>query len=299
MTPPAAASLPAPPARVLLATDLSPRCDRALDRAARLALDWRAGLTAVHVVDGPDTPDRILAWASGDPSFDARDDAHRLLADDLAGVDPVPTVRVVRGNDAAALIEAEAEAGGAGLVVTGVARDEPFGRFLLGSTVVRLARRLSRPLLVVRQRVRGPYRRPVVATDLSEGSAQALRTAAGWLPRTRPDVFHAGRVPGTSGLPDAGDGFPPASAETRARCERFVDASGVPRPALGGVVALRGAFEPALTRHVREQDADLVVMGGHESVGFLDALLGRPLDTVLQWVPCDVLVVPAAGGEAP
>ena len=40
-----------PPKKILLATDLSARCDRALDRANQLVADWQAELVVLHVLD--------------------------------------------------------------------------------------------------------------------------------------------------------------------------------------------------------------------------------------------------------
>src|SRR3546814_18825375 len=40
-----------PPHSILLATDLSHRCDRALDRAVQLAQQWSAKLLVVHAVE--------------------------------------------------------------------------------------------------------------------------------------------------------------------------------------------------------------------------------------------------------
>ncbi|MGE4048921.1 MAG: universal stress protein, partial [Acetobacteraceae bacterium] len=42
-----------PPERILLATDLSCRCDRAQDRAVWLAEQWDSRLTLLHVLEAP------------------------------------------------------------------------------------------------------------------------------------------------------------------------------------------------------------------------------------------------------
>lgn len=42
---------PAPSSTVLLATDVSARCDRAFDRAAQLATQWSGRLIAVHALE--------------------------------------------------------------------------------------------------------------------------------------------------------------------------------------------------------------------------------------------------------
>lgn len=44
------------PHHLLLATNLSARCDRALDRAAQLANEWHAELVALNVLDPASSP---------------------------------------------------------------------------------------------------------------------------------------------------------------------------------------------------------------------------------------------------
>ena len=39
------------PRRVMLATDLTPACDRAFDRAVQLAQEWDAELIICHVIE--------------------------------------------------------------------------------------------------------------------------------------------------------------------------------------------------------------------------------------------------------
>lgn len=41
----------ATPRSILLATDLTSRCDRAFDRAARLARQWNAPLHVLHAIE--------------------------------------------------------------------------------------------------------------------------------------------------------------------------------------------------------------------------------------------------------
>src|SRR3546814_18903815 len=43
----ASSPVPAPPRRILMATDLSARCDRALDRAVQLSTQWQVPLQVV------------------------------------------------------------------------------------------------------------------------------------------------------------------------------------------------------------------------------------------------------------
>lgn len=284
------------PRHLLLATDLSPRCDRALERAALLAQGWQAALTVLSVLDAPRAPDQILAWLSDDRHFDPEQDTREQLTQTLGHLQVPADIRLEQGQDAPQAIVDTARAVAAGLVVTGVARDEPLGRFLLGSSVERLARTLEQPLLIVRNRPLGAYRRVVAATDLSPGSRAALRTAAHWFTASEVDVFHAAAA--TAPIRVSEPGFPrDANPAVLDRCERFVNDSGVPRARFSRVVAVEAALEVALTRYVRRRGADLVVMGAHESEGWLDALRATSLHKVLQWMPADVLVVPDAPGD--
>ena len=82
------------PKRLLLATDLSVRCDRALDRAAQLAEVWQAEIVAVNVLDLGSTPDQILAWASGATEQDLRQIALKELRRNTAGVSAPISLRV-------------------------------------------------------------------------------------------------------------------------------------------------------------------------------------------------------------
>src|SRR5574343_353654 len=133
------------PKRLMLATDLSARCDRALDRAGLLAESWGAELVAVNVLDVANTPDQILAWAGRASEREMREIALHELRRNTQGVKAPITLRVERGDEPADVLCNVADEVQADLVVSSVARSEVLGRFLLGSTVEQLARRLTQP----------------------------------------------------------------------------------------------------------------------------------------------------------
>lgn len=280
-----------PPARLLLASDLSARCDRALDRAAQLAGQWKAELVVLNVADAPQAPDLALAWAADhDDSLGLRYALQQLQAD-VEGLVLKAELRVVRG-DAAERIREEANSSGSGLVISGMACDEPFGRYLVGSTVQRLTRTLAQPLLVVRGRVRGPYRRMVVATDFSESSRHALHAAVRYFPAADLTLYHA----------RPSHGIEAESAETADRlntairqgeCAEFLAASQLPAETGNRLQVLieRGPLALSLTRYVREHGVDLVVMGTHGRTGLLNVLIGSSAARLLDWLPCDTMIV--------
>jgi nucleotide-binding universal stress UspA family protein len=277
------------PRRLLLATDLSARCDRALDRAAQLAEEWRADLLALNVLDPTASPDQALAWASGANDEALLQLARQQLGRDLSAVKVPVSLRIARSDDAAAAIREIAASTHSDLVVTGVARNETLGRFLLGSTVERLARTLPQPLLVVRNRAHAPYRKIVVATDFSESSRHALQAAARLFPRRKLILYHA-RATALAGLADP----PPQSGASIAveqdACTAFLAASGLSSEVNVHPVVERGAIEATLARYVRRHDIDVVVIGSHGRNGIMSLLLGSTAARLLDWLPCDVMV---------
>lgn len=276
--------------RILLATDLSARCDRALDRAAQIADEWQAELVALNVLDPSALPDQMLAWAGGASESELLRVAERQLRRDLANLKIGARIRTQRTGDAAETIRDVATEIDAALVVTGMARDEALGRFLLGSTVERLARMLSLPLLVVRNRPHAPYRRIVVACDFSESSRQALMTAARLFPRRELILFHArerflGETPTEERLSRLRLDI------ERGECATFLATCELPADVNVQPVIETGAPEASLARYVRQHDVELVVMGAGTRNEVLGLLLGSTAAKLLDWLPCDSMVV--------
>lgn len=277
------------PARILLATDLSARCDRALDRAAQLARDWHGELVALNVLDPAGQPQQVLSWIAGNDDDVVRF-ARQQLVRDLAGADCPVTMLIVRSADVAATVRDIATNHQCGLVVTGVARNEALGRFLLGSTVLSLARSLVQPLLVVRERPRGAYASIVVATDFSDSSRHALEAAARLFPGREFVLYHA-RPPLLSES-DAGNGRHVAEQEIRARdFPAFMAGCHLPPGTAVRLEIGHGVLERVLSNYVHRQAVELVVMGTHGRNALVSTLLGSGASALLDWLPCDALVV--------
>lgn len=287
----------AAPHHLLLATDLSARCDRALDRAAQLADEWQAELVALNVLDPAASPDQALAWASGASDEQLLHVARQQLVRDIAAANVPATLRLARSGDVTAAILEAAASMQSGLVVTGVSCNDSLGGLLLGSTVENLARALPRPLLVVRNRARGPYRRIVVASDFSESSRHALQAAARFFPGRELILYHACTL-AMSGLADALP-HPGICIDTEhVECAAFLAATALPEGAKVRPVIECEAIESTLPRYVREHDVDLVVMGSHGRSGLMSLLLGSTASKLLDWLPCDTLLVRAPAGMA-
>lgn len=280
----------AAPTRLLLATDLSARCDRALDRAAQLAGEWGAELTVLNAVDPAATPTQVLAWAGGASDAQLLAVARQQLARDLAAAGVAARLQLAQGNAPAQLIAASAADWRADLVITGMACNEALGRLLLGSTVEQLARSLSQSLLVVRQRCRAAYQRIVVTTDFSPSSRHALLAAAQAFPGRELILYHAHSRPlaGLAEPPEAGL----LQAIEKGEWAEFLAATPLPAGTRVRPCIENGAVENALLQFVHRQEIDLVVMGSHGRSAVMQLLLGSTAAKLLDWLPCDTLLVP-------
>ncbi|OZI40615.1 universal stress protein [Bordetella genomosp. 1] len=275
---------------LLLATDLSARSDRALDRALLLARQHQTRLVALHVMEPPPaTALTTPAWKRLTPDHKAL--AEQRLADDLAEAGVPTQALVVRGHPVDAILDT-ATRESASLIVTGIARETTLGRLLLGTTVERLARVARQPVLVVKARPRKPYQDVVIATDFSEGSRQALRAALAVAPGARLTLFHAYAVP-----PEA-DALPAEVIAEHLRRDALLKAESFVRdtPELAGharpeIVIQAGQPETLLSPFVFERRCDLVVTGTHGLTGILRTAIGSVAEKLLEALPCDVLIV--------
>lgn len=286
--------------RVLCATDLSMRAERALRRAARLAREAGAELVVLSVVDD-DQPARLV------------EAERRAVAELLGEIVPAmaeteglsPRLRVEAGDPFDAIIRIAAEEA-ADLVVMGEHRSRLLRDMVVGTTVERVMRLGRRPVLLARRPAELPYRRVLAALDLSEASAEALRTARrlGLVSAETVTLFHAFEQPGKATMALAN-----LSAEQIARHVEATAAAAqaaleahLTRQDLGfgpvapPVVVEEGAPAEALRAAAERLSADLVVLGtrGHGHLRRL--VLGSVAEEALRTLACDVLAVPP--GEA-
>lgn len=286
---------PHPLARILLATDLSARSDRALDRAVALARETGAALNVLHVSEpdglGRMAVDERLRLAERHLLADLPDE---VLAEAAAPSSPFTIRTRVEDGDAADTILRIAENEGFDLIVTGLARNEPMGRLLLGDTVDRLLRRSSVPVLVVRRRPKRPYRQMLIATDLSGPARHATETALTLLPDLPATVIHAFDTP-FHHLSSDRTAHIHALGETAAhRLNDALDALAVPASRVAGLtrIVLPGPADEAVAAELAREPSDLVVLGTRGQGVVAEAVLGSVAKRILATVDEDVLVVP-------
>lgn len=290
------------PRSILLATDLGARSDRALDRAVQLAKGWQSPLVVATVIEAG--AGRIDLMALRDPpdwyrGEDPEQVAERQLLEAMSAQGVDARFRVERGPPGDRLLEV-AEAEGCELVVAGVARHESLGRAVLGSTVDRLARRSPVPVLVVRGRVQGPYRRMLVASDWSASAEHAMRTAMAMFPQSAITVLHGYEVP-MAGLMDTTREQMLAAVRDQALADgREFIARCQPPGGVGSVslVVERGDPSLLMRMYASQYPVDLAVVATHGRSALLDVMLGSVAQRLLEDLPLDTLVVRKPSADA-
>lgn len=289
-----------PPTKILLATDLSPGSDRALDRASQLARQWNAELLIVHAIE------------SGQPILSGRDDlpswrrppiprlsVERQIRRDLRDEVNNFTVHVEEGDPTQVILEA-AEREACDLVILGSPRSELFGRLLYRSTVEQLVRKSPISVLVVKTRPNGPYKHVLVGTDFTDESRYGLQVASSYLPESQMTVMHAFDLPYRSLLSDSALSSDFAAMET-ATIREFVNEAVVGAPDRARIRTLieHGPPDLMLSRYVDEKHADLTVIGAYGRGRLFHLLVGGHTPRIMDTVPSDVLLIRAQRGQLP
>lgn len=269
--------------RILLATDLEPKSDRAMERAVQLARQAGAELTALHVVRDGEGPYAHL------PLHHIEAELHRHLRA-VPGGNGVPARAVaVRG----AAVEPQV-AGFAGLwrpdlVVAGVSARDHLADLFLTPTVERIAVADDTPVLIVRDKPLGPYARALVPVDFSERSREAVECACRLVSGGSLHLLHVLDLPATASSPPGPHGVADPDPAFANEFDAILDDVAFGDAAVTREVRI-GPPVSEIVRTARHGRFDLVVMGSARRDGLMRALLGSVTQDVLADMPCDVLM---------
>ncbi|MFM9849686.1 MAG: universal stress protein [Hyphomicrobiaceae bacterium] len=281
-----------PPRTILCATDLTPNCDRAVDRAIELARRWKASLLVVHVVDDTGLPARDFtervrkSEALLEQQIKGHPEGVGLDIDTLVSLGS-PAERILGKCDRLFI----------DLLVMGPGERTSLGQRLLGSTVDHVLRHALQPVLSVRNRAFAPYRNMAIATDFSLPSKEALDCALALFPDAKATVVHV-YDDALHGLLASDKVTGPLAErhkrEMRALAEKaiaeFVERPRTLRPDLTTAVEI-GAPEAGLKHYIDQSNPDLVVLGTHGRTGLRRAVIGSVAERLIGTLPCDVLAV--------
>lgn len=278
--------------RLLVATDLSARSERAVGRAAMLARQFEAELLLLYVVDD-DQPPLLVAGAIRE--------AEALLRAGAPELDGAKAEVVVRAGDPFEVVVQTAAERAVDLVVMGAHRKRILRDVFVGTTIERVMRTGRHPVLMVNRPPAEPYRGAVLASDLSEPSAAALRTAAalGFLGASELAVAHAFRPLAKDMMAYAGiegekisEHVAHTGADARNKLVAFLQGC-CPELLERALLVEEGDPVEVIRRAVARSDADLAIIGTRGHTGLKRLLLGSVADEALRTLECDVLAVPS------
>lgn len=279
--------------KLLCATDLSARADRAVRRAALLARHYDAELLLLHVVDD-DQPKHFVEARLTEARAHLETDAARAPG----GPTVIAAIEVVAGH-ASQTIARYAREWNAELIVMGAHRRRVLLDVFVGTTLERVLRADGLPVLVVNADFAGPYHRVLLALEPSEASARAVR-AAGELQLLGGEVaiVHAYESTYTGMLETAG-AVPEVAASyaesweraAHTRLQEFLREVGLGARPIDLLIE-RGPPFDAIRGAVEKRSPQLLVIGTRGLSGLARVFLGSVADRVLREIDCDILAVP-------
>jgi len=279
--------------RILAATDFSTRSNRALRQAGLLA--HPAQLHVVHVVDDDQAEEMVRI---------EKREAERLLAEQTASMAELQGVQchamVITGDAFDGILRAGAQVS-ADLIVMGSHRRQLLLDIFVGTTIERVIRTGTFPVLMVNHDAQRSYNNVVAPVDMSEASANALRVAL--LTRLIGEggaatLLHAFLAMAKGRM--LVDGINPGSIDDYVVDERrtamdelasFLVANDLDRPQWSFRLEEGGPME-VISRTVAEIHPDLLVMGTHGRSGLLKTLIGSVTEEALRSLNVDILAVP-------
>jgi nucleotide-binding universal stress UspA family protein len=265
------------PRKILLATDLTARADRPFARAKMLADAWNA--------------DRILLFV-GSPKDEV--DIAKVEAQMVRnyGEDAEGCNLAINYGKPPKVIADTAEQLDSDLIIVGAARHNNISDFFLGTAVDHLVHHAEAPVLIVKERPRTSYDRILVATDFSDFSVQALRTALDFFPAAKIELVHAYHVAYEAWLKSDGvDAEMLSDAQKELR--DFTAGLNLSESDAARVSSrlVEGNLHQSVHNLLASGDYDLLVLGTHGRGGFVMATIGSRASEMMGWSPVDVLMV--------
>jgi nucleotide-binding universal stress UspA family protein len=289
--------------RIVVGTDMSPLASWAAARAALLAHESGSeSVDLIHVIDNIaietlrnlteplETERRLMEL-----SHKQLAEIERTLSEKYRISVTSTTVNVGRPYTE---IVRYAELLNAGLVVLGAHSGGLVRELFVGSTVDRVLRKLTRPVLIVKREPLVPYSEILIPVDFSDFSLQATRFALNIAPHAHITALSTFEVPfkgqmGSAGVDDKLIQIyeSEVQAQKKKEMQQFISELGALKDNLSSIMET-GPASAVIRKNMESLEPDLIVIGKHGESDQDEALLGNVTMRVIQHASCDILVVP-------
>jgi nucleotide-binding universal stress UspA family protein len=282
--------------RIIVGLDTFAKSNNVLKRALMLAKRNKAELFIVHAVETP--------WFSVPSYFGGKE-----LSVDIKGITKkiekkikalnkelkVPYSIVVREGDADDILLYESKLLKADMVVIGASRKNK--KKFLGTTAEKVANQSHLPVLIVKNKVKGPYKNVVAPTDFQAQSKQSILFAKNIFQAVKIKAVHTYEAFYATGIYTA-DSYTlegldiqeynkAAKVSAQTNLKAFMKDLSIKK---GKVIDGGLNSKEALLKYINKGSYDLVVIGSRSTSGFFKALLGSVAASILRETPTDVLI---------
>jgi nucleotide-binding universal stress UspA family protein len=290
--------------RIVVGTDMSPLASWAAARAALLAHELGSeSVDLIHVIDN--LAIETLRHLSGTP-LETERRLMELSRKQLTEIErrlsekyqiPVSATTLNVGRPYTEIVR-YAELLNADLVVLGAHSGGVVRELFVGSTVDRVLRKLTRPVLIVKREPQAPYHKILIPVDFSESSEQVTEFAMNIAPHAHITALHAFEAPFKAKLESAGVDDKliqiyesEVQAQRKKEMEQFISELEAPKNTLSSIME-SGPAPAVIRKNLEVLDPDLIVIGKHGQSEQEETLLGSVTRRVMQDAGCDILVVP-------
>jgi len=282
--------------RMIVGLDIFAKSNNVLKRAMMVAKENKAELFIVHAVETP--------WFSVPSYFSGKE-----VAVDIKGITKkiekkikavnrdykVPYSVIVREGNADDILLYESKLLKVDMVVIGANKKSK--KKFLGTTAQKVANQSHLPVLIVKNRVKAPYKNIVAPTDFQIQSKQSILFAKNIFPAIKIKAVHTYEAFYAAGIYTA-DSYTlegldiqaynkAAKVSAQSNLKKFMKDLSIKK---GEIIDGEFNSKEILLKYINKGSYDLVVIGSRGTSGFFKALLGSVAASILRETSTDVLI---------
>ncbi len=282
--------------RMIVGLDIFAKSNNVLKRAMMVAKENKAELFIVHAVETP--------WFSVPSYFSGKE-----VTVDIKGITKkiekkikavnrdykVPYSVIVREGNADDILLYESKLLKVDMVVIGANKKSK--KKFLGTTAQKVANQSHLPVLIVKNRVKAPYKNIVAPTDFQIQSKQSILFAKNIFPAIKIKAVHTYEAFYAAGIYTA-DSYTlegldiqaynkAAKDSAQSNLKKFMKDLSIKK---GEIIDGEFNSKEILLKYINKGSYDLVVIGSRGTSGFFKALLGSVAASILRETSTDVLI---------